>query len=42
MIRELRSLGYRVELGSAPASTGMIERDFRPWFEELKRLVPTK
>ena len=32
MIRELRSLGYRVEL--APGSIeqpGMIGRDFRPW-----------
>jgi hypothetical protein len=26
MIRELRSLGYRVERGPAPASAGLIER----------------
>ncbi len=32
MIRELRSLGYRVELiPSASRQSGMIERDFRPW-----------
>ncbi len=43
MIRELRSLGYRVELAALSIEqSSMIERDFRPWFEELKRLVPTK
>ena len=43
MIRELRSLGYRVELRLCSIEqSSMIERDFRPWFEELKRLVPTK
>ena len=41
MIRELRSLGYRVDLGTGSiGESRMIERDFRPWIEELNRLVP--
>jgi hypothetical protein len=30
MIRELRTLGYRVELLQAPSTSGMIGSDFRP------------
>jgi transposase len=41
MIRELRRLGYRVERMPDPMSkSGMIARDFRPWFDDLKTKVP--
>jgi hypothetical protein len=37
MIRELRGLGYRVERNPSLEQPSVIGRDFRPWFEELKK-----
>ena len=41
MIRELRRLGYQVELLRTPLrQSSMSGKDFRLWFEELTARVP--